>query len=173
MKFSLPTGAATFPPLSLRNSILPALNSRTAEVMSVVTVPERGEGIRPRGPSTRPSGPTTPIMSGVARATSKSMNPPLIRCGQVVAADDVGPGGRRLLGVVALGEDRHADALADAVRQGHRAADVLVALPGVDPEVRRDLDRLVELRRAERLQLLDRVGQGDRVGRLTFSRRAR
>ena len=80
LKFSLPTGAATFPPLSLRNSILPALNSRTAEAMSVVTVPDRGEGISPRGPSTRPSGPTTPIMSGVARATSKSMNPPLIFC---------------------------------------------------------------------------------------------
>ena len=46
--------------------------------MSVVTVPDRGEGIRPRGPSTRPRGPTTPIMSGVARATSKSIVPPLI-----------------------------------------------------------------------------------------------
>ena len=141
--------------------------------MSVVTVPERGDGISPRGPSTRPSGPTTPIMSGVARATSKSMNPPLILLRQVVAADDVGAGGRRLLGVLALGEDRDPDALADPVRQGHRAADVLVALPGVDPQVRRDLDRLVELRRAERLQLLDRVGQRDRVGGFTFSRNAR
>ena len=79
VKFSLPTAAATLPPLSLRNSILPALNSRTPEAMSVVTVPERGDGISPRGPSSRPSGPTTPIMSGVARATSKSRNPPLIR----------------------------------------------------------------------------------------------
>ena len=141
--------------------------------MSVVTVPDRGDGISPRGPSTRPSGPTTPIMSGVARATSKSMNPPLILLRQVVAADDVGAGGGRLLGVLALGEDRHADRLADPVRQGHRAADVLVALARVDPEVRRDLDRLVELRRAELLQLLDRVGQGDRVADLTFSLRAR
>src|SRR5207245_1966703 len=46
-----------------------------------------------------------------------------------------------------------------------RAADVLVALTGVDPEVGRDLDRLVELRRAERLELADRVGKRDRVGR--------
>ena len=48
--------------------------------MSVVTVPDRGEGISPRGPSSRPSGPTTPIMSGVASATSKSRKPPLIFC---------------------------------------------------------------------------------------------
>ena len=49
VKFSLPTGAATFPPLSLRNSILPALNSRTAEAMSVVTVPGAGRGHQPAG----------------------------------------------------------------------------------------------------------------------------
>ena len=63
--------------------------------------------------------------------------------------------------------------LADPVRQRDRAADVLVALPGVDPQVGRDLDRLDELRGAERLQLLDRVGQRHRVERLTFSRKAR
>ena len=45
---------------------------------SLVTVPARGDGISPRGPSTLPSGPTTPIMSGVAMATSKSNQPPLI-----------------------------------------------------------------------------------------------
>ena len=109
-------------------------------------------------------------MSGVARATSKSMNPPLILLRQVVAADDVGPGGGRLLGVFALGEDRHADALADPVRQGDRAADVLVALPGVDPEVGRDLDGLDELRGAERLQLLTASARGTGSA-VTFSRR--
>ena len=49
VKVSLPTAAATLPPLSLRNSILPALNSRTAEVMSVVTVPGPGRGHQAAG----------------------------------------------------------------------------------------------------------------------------
>ena len=48
--------------------------------MSAVTVPERGFGISPRGPSTLPSRPTMPIMSGVATATSKSVQPPWMRC---------------------------------------------------------------------------------------------
>ena len=46
--------------------------------MSGVTVPARGEGIRPRGPSTLPSGPTRPIMSGAAMQTSNSVQPSLI-----------------------------------------------------------------------------------------------
>ena len=56
--------------------------------------PERGEGISPRGPSTRPSGPTTPIMSGVARATSKSIVPPLICCARSSAPTMSAPAAR-------------------------------------------------------------------------------
>ena len=48
---------------------------RTALPTSIVTVPVFGFGIFPRGPRIRPSLPTTPIMSGVAIATSKSSNP--------------------------------------------------------------------------------------------------
>src|SRR6478752_6965007 len=39
---TLPTGACTFPVLSTRNSILPALISRTALATSIVTVPALG-----------------------------------------------------------------------------------------------------------------------------------
>ena len=41
-------------------------------------MPVFGLGILPCGPRTRPSLPTAPIMSGVAIATSKSVNPPSI-----------------------------------------------------------------------------------------------
>ncbi len=40
-----------------------------------VTVPALGFGISPRGPRTLPRRPTTPIMSGVAITTSKSIKP--------------------------------------------------------------------------------------------------
>ena len=74
----LPIGAWTMPVLSTRNSTLPALISRTALAMSVVTVPVFGFGIRPRGPSTLPRRPTARIMSGVATTASKSTQPPMI-----------------------------------------------------------------------------------------------
>ena len=57
-------------------------------------------------------------------------------------------------------------ALADAVRQRHRAAHVLIGLLGVDSQVGRDLDRLVELGRVEALQEPDGLGQRDRARRL-------
>src|SRR5215469_7970831 len=44
----LPIGACTMPALSTRNSTLPALISCTAFVMSTVTVPVFGFGIRPQ-----------------------------------------------------------------------------------------------------------------------------
>ena len=46
---SLPTGTCTSAVLSVRNSTLPALISRTAAATSFVTVPVFGLGIRPRG----------------------------------------------------------------------------------------------------------------------------
>ena len=49
------SAAWTLPPLSTRNSILPAFVSRTALATLNVTVPALGFGISPRGPSTRPS----------------------------------------------------------------------------------------------------------------------
>ncbi len=161
LKPILPTGTATLPPLSLRNSILPALNSRTADVMSVVTVPERGEGIKPRGPEHAAQGPDDPHHVGRGQGDVEVHRPSLDLLRQVVGPHDVGAGGPRLLGVLALGKDRHAHALADAVRQRHRAADVLIGLLGVDPQVGRDLDGLVELGRVERLQEPDRVRKGN------------
>ena len=60
---------------SVRYSTLPALDSSTAFLTSIVTVPTFGFGILPCGPRMRPRRPTTGIMSGVAIATSKSVKP--------------------------------------------------------------------------------------------------
>ena len=117
---------------SVRYSILPALISSTAFAISNVIVPLRGLGILPCGPSTRPSRPTTAIMSGVASATSKSVQPSCTRVREIVGAHVVGAG---LLGrarVLALGE--HGDRLraARAVRQHQRAAQLLVGVAHVE-----------------------------------------
>src|ERR1019366_1313403 len=79
LKLTLPTRSWTLPILSLRYSTRPPLNSVTALVTSMVTVPVLGLGINPRGPSTRPSPPTLPMSSGEAIATSKSKKPPATR----------------------------------------------------------------------------------------------
>ena len=59
---------------------------------------------------------------------------------EVVAADLVGAGAARLLGLVALGEDRDPHDLAGAVRQDDRAAHHLVGVAGVDAEADVRLD---------------------------------
>src|SRR5437660_1456435 len=51
-KLTLPTTLWTFPPVSLRNSTLPAAYSLTAASIFGVSVPAFGDGIRPLGPST-------------------------------------------------------------------------------------------------------------------------
>src|SRR5215470_17492626 len=79
-KEALPIATWMIPALSVRNSTRPPLTSRTARPTSKVTVPDLGLGIRPRGPRMRPSGPTLLIMSGVAMATSKSVQPCWMRC---------------------------------------------------------------------------------------------
>ena len=98
----MPTGAWTFPDLSTRNSILPALISRTALVTSMVTVPALGLGIRPRGPSTLPSAPSWPMTSGVATMTSHSSQPSLIFW-MYSTPDEIGSGRLRLPHPIALG----------------------------------------------------------------------
>ena len=79
-KLTLPIPACTMPARSTRNSTFPALISRTTRPISSATVPERGFGIKPRGPRILPSLPTTPIISGVAAARSKSNHPSVIFC---------------------------------------------------------------------------------------------
>ena len=59
----------------MRYSTLPDFDSETAFSTSSVTVPTFGLGILPWGPRMRPSLPTVGIMSGVAIATSKSVQP--------------------------------------------------------------------------------------------------
>src|SRR3954454_22491704 len=76
--------------------------------------------------------------------------------GQVLAADDVGAGLLGLARLVALGEDGDLDLLAQPVGQRDRAAQLLVGVADVQPRADVDLDGLVELRRRERPDELDR-----------------
>ena len=66
--------------------------------------------------------------------------------GEVVAADEVGPGRFCVAGLVALGEDRDGDVLAEPVGQREGAAKLLLGVADVEPEQQVQLDRLVELR---------------------------
>jgi len=77
-KETLPTVEWTMLVLSTRNSTLPALVSSTAFLMSKVTVPDFGLGMRPLVPRMRPSLPTPRMTSGVAMTMSKSIQPPAI-----------------------------------------------------------------------------------------------
>ena len=63
----------------------------------------------------RPSRPTIGIMSGVAIATSKSVEALLDALGEILGADEVGAGLLGLARLVALGEDGDRDVLAEPV----------------------------------------------------------
>jgi HSP20 family molecular chaperone IbpA len=58
------------------------------------------------------------------------------------------------------------------ILETERAVLVLVALPGVDPQVGRHLDCLIELGRTERFQDLDGLCQGDRTAIIHWTRAA-
>ena len=151
---------------SVRYSTLPALDSMTAFSMSSVTVPTLGLGILPCGPSTRPSLPTVPIICGVEIATSKSVQPSSDFLGEIVATDEIGAGRLRVAGLLALGEDRDGDVLAEPVGQCQGAAQLLLGVADVDPEQHVQLDRLVEVGACGLLDQRD--GLGRRVGMVTL-----
>src|SRR6202000_751508 len=76
---------------------------------------------------------------------------------QIFGADDIGT---RRLGFFSLGTTReHADpqGAASAVRQVDDATDHLVGVTGIDAEIDRDLDGLVELRLGALLDHLDGI----------------
>ena len=156
----LPSGACTMPVLSTRNSTLPALISRTALAMSVVTVPVFGFGIRPRGPSTLPSRPTPRIMSGVATTASKSIQPPRIFSTISSPPRDVSAGLLRFLLLLGAGDHQHPLALAQPVRQHDRAAHHLVGVLGIDAQPDGHFNRLVELGELHLLDERQRLFQG-------------
>ena len=62
-----------------------------------------------------------------------------------LVADVVRAGFLGLMGLVALGENQHADGLAGAVGQDHRTADLLVSVTGVDAQTDGDFHGLIEL----------------------------
>src|SRR5690606_22241960 len=79
--------------------------------------------------------------------------------GQVVGADDVGPGLAGRGGRLAGREHRDADLLAGARRQPDRAPHDLVGLAGVDAEADDHLDGLVEVGLGQRPDELERLAR--------------
>ena len=123
----------------------------------MVTVPTFGFGIRPRGPSTLPSRPTSGIRSGVAMQRSKSIVPPWTIVTRSSAPTTSAPAALRLIGLGAAGEHRDPQGAAGAVRQIDHAADHLIGMLGIDAEIYRDFDGLVELRVGPLLDELHRL----------------
>src|SRR6185437_11653959 len=76
---------------------------------------------------------------------------------QILGADDVGACGPGFIRLGAARENADAQRAAGAVRQVDHATDHLVGMARIDPEVDRDLDRLVELRLGALLDHLDGV----------------
>ena len=162
-KLSLPTTACTMPALSLRNSTLPALYSATVLPISGVTVPARGDGIRPA--RTEHFTQRADELHHVRRRDAGVEVGPAAfdLVGQVFFADEIGAGRLGFFGLRTLGEHDDALLLADAVRQHDRAADHLFGLGVVDAQADRDFDRLIELRAVETLEGFDGFGNGHRI----------
>ena len=137
LKDILPTTAWMLPPASLRNSILPAVYSLTAVATSVVTVPALGEafalGVRD-SPYRRRA--ILGIMSGVAMATSTSVQPPLTLATssstprlQLLGTGSLFLGG---VNVAALDEGDDAVGLADALGEETVHARTILVEPAWD-----------------------------------------
>ena len=130
----LPIATWTLAPRSVRYSSLPAFDSVTAFAMSNVTVPVLGFGIFPRGPRMRPSLPTFPIWSGVAIATSKSSKPSSICFARSALPTTSAPASCASFALSPSAKTATRVA-AGAVREHQRAAELLVRVADVEPEV--------------------------------------
>ena len=75
-------------------------------------------------------------------------------------------GGLGLVGLGPASEHGHANRPAGAVRQVADATDHLVGVTGIDAEIHRDFDRLVELRLGAFLDQLDRIFDAVELGGL-------
>ena len=80
--------------------------------------------------------------------------------GELLGAHDVGASFLGSLSHGAFGEHGNADSLARAVGQGHRAAELLVSLAGVDAETEVDFHGLVELLGGDLLDDLHSLKRG-------------
>ena len=103
-------------------------------------------------------------MSGVAMQRSKSICPACTFSARSSAPTMSAPAAFASSARGALGEDGDAQRLAGAVRQHHRAAQILLRLARVEVEVERDLDGLVELGGGAALDHLHRRSAAGRTG---------
>jgi hypothetical protein len=125
------------------NSTRPAFTSFTALAVSSVTVPVFGFGIRPRGPSTLPSLRTSTIASGVAIATSKSVQPLDALLDHVLETDIFRASGLRGIRRVAPFRAKTSTRTVLPLPCGkrNRAANHLVGLLRVNAEAEREINR--------------------------------
>ena len=134
----------TMPALSTLNSTRPPLTSldRPLEVER----DRAGLGVRHQPPAAEDLAEPADHAHRVGRREGDVELEPagLDLLDEVLGADLVGAGAERLLGLVALGEDRDPDDLARAVREDDRAADHLVGVAGIDAEAEVGLDGRVE-----------------------------
>ena len=111
---TLPIGACTFPVLSTRNSILPALISRIA--LADVHRDRAGLRVRHQAAGTEDPAQLAQLAHDVGRRDDHvALEPPFLDLLDVLDADEIGAGRLRFPLPVALGDDEHPDRLAGAV----------------------------------------------------------
>ena len=146
---------------------------RVALVRSVVTVPAFGLGINPLGPSTRPNFATFGIISGVAMALSKSMNPsaiseinispPTISAPASFASFSLSPGHRTAIRSsfpVPLGKVTTGSSLRrDEGSRRHRTcrSELLIGVTRIQGSFAMKLDSLIKFRRCHLFERIDRL----------------
>ena len=97
---------------------------------------------------------------------SKLISPRLHLGDKILGPDDIGACSARFVSLRPAGEHRHAQRAPGAVRQVDDAAHHLVRVLGIDAEIDRKLDRLVEFGGGVGLDQLDRVLERIKLGPL-------
>ena len=153
----------TMPALSARNCTWPALAFFTASATSCVTVPTFGFGIRPRGPENLTELPDDAHRVGRGDRDVEIDLAFLDLGRQIVEADDIGAGRLGRLGLARPARiPRRARVLPVPWGSTSEPRTDLVGLLGIDAEIDRHVDRLVELR--GRVLLDDLDGVDHRIG---------
>ena len=142
---TLPIAACTLPPLSTRNSILPAFDL----AHGAADVERDRAGLRVRHETARAEhAPELADLTHLVRRRDHDVEvePAFLDLRDVLDADEIGAGllASRALSPTAI--DEHAHRLAGAGRQHDGAADDLVGVTRIDAEPDGDFDGLVELR---------------------------
>ena len=111
----------------------------------MVTVPLLGLGMRPWAQDTADAADDAHHVRGGDHHIEAKPVFGLDLVDHFLAADDIRARGLGFLDLVALGDHQHAHGAAGAVRQNHRATDLLVGMAGVNAQANGNLDGFVKL----------------------------